>query len=150
MITRILCLCCLLFLSAQGRENPFTPYDAAAEQAKKGKTGLSDSPSSRRALSSKKIINFQHIRFIVMEKQVLIETKDKLRRDFTLKHPPRIVLDFFGSTDFPPRFRVLEVSVFQKLKMAKHKGYYRVVFETEQKQPYKVSPYKYGYMLTLE
>jgi len=147
---RIVCLCGLLVLMTQGRENPFVPYDPAAQKAAKVKKTASDTHASTPESLSRQIINFQHIRFIVMEKQVLIETKDKLRREFTLKHPSRIILDFYGNTDFPPRFRTLGSSVFNQLKMAKHKGYYRVVFETGQKYSYKVAPYKYGYTLTVE
>lgn len=100
--------------------------------------------------SEKQIINFQNLRFIVTEDRILFENKDKLKKHFAMKAPPRIILDFESNRDYPTRSKALKFPPFQTLRLGKHKGFYRIVIELDEEPEYSIKPYKYGYVLSTE
>ncbi len=162
---RFTILLLLIFSFLQARENPFVPAAVPTEEA-----GISDvqtpvangmKPESHALKRSEKsakakmsgakpeVVNFQHIRFLVQSDGIKIETKDKLIKDFAIANPTRFILDFKSEADFPTRSRSLNSAPFKALRMGVHKGFYRVVIELDGKSGYTITPYKYGYLLTL-
>lgn len=98
----------------------------------------------------KKIASLPFIAFFGDKKRVKIVTKDKLLRNFLLVKPQRIVCDFKRSTDIGSYIkRANKGSLFTKIKVGTHKGYYRVVIELDGYYRYKLKHITDGYMITL-
>lgn len=163
----ILLLGCLSILTA--RENPFVPVpetpEAVAPVHESGIVILSDEEvaqlkseeqdmplvqESTVSEAQTETINFQQVRFLFSDGQIRIETKDRLKKDFALTDPARIILDFATAADFPSRKRSLSTPPFSALRLGAHNGYYRVVIELEKRAGYKIEPYRYGYILSLD
>lgn len=163
----ILLLGCMSILTA--RQNPFVPVphtpEAVAPVHENGIVILSDEEVAQLKSEEQEvapvqketavapqteIINFQQVRFLFSDRQIKIETKDRLKKDFALRDPARIILDFATVVDFPSRKRSLGIPPFSALRLGAHKGYYRVVIELEKASGYKIKPYKYGYILSLD
>ncbi len=105
---------------------------------------------SAKKLSYKKITSLKFIAFYAYEKRVKILTKDKLLRNFLLVKPQRIVCDFKRNTDIGSFIKkAYKGSLFTKIKVGTHKGYYRVVIELDGYYTYKLSHIPGGYMITL-
>jgi hypothetical protein len=162
----------ILFLQMTlfARENPFVPVEPDAvsvQQAQKtdGIIILTDEEATAEENQTKiqnptdvsieetpvkeQSINYQQIRFVLKGKTVRIETKDALKKDFAIANPMRIILDFKSQAEYPSRKKSLTVPPFSQLRIGSHKGYYRVVLELEHAANYSVTPFKYGYTLTL-
>lgn len=169
----LICFSFITFLLA--RDNPFFPVDTNSEPMHQ-KENLNDiiilDSEEETALSTEdehdtnqdeqaqepikekivkpQIINYQQIRFVVSEKLIRIETKDALLRDFSIKKPTRVVLDYRSKNGYPTRSKKLEPAPFSELRIGSHKGYYRVVIELKQPMKYTIVPFRYGYNLTLQ
>jgi hypothetical protein len=90
------------------------------------------------------------IRFYVDHKKMKIVTKDKLLRHFLLVKPHRIVCDFARDTDI----RSYDVTtpkgtLFKKIRIGTHKGYYRVVIELDGYYAYSIKKEKGMYLISL-
>jgi len=98
----------------------------------------------------KKIASFRFISFYESGKRFKIVTKDKLLRSFLLVKPHRIVCDFKRDTNFGSFIKKIpKPSIFRKIRLGTHNGYYRVVIELDGYYRYKLKKYPYGYLYTL-
>jgi len=90
------------------------------------------------------------IKFYVSGKKLKVVTKDKILRNFLLVKPHRIVCDFKRETDIRSFVKDLgSKSVFTKIKVGTHSGYYRVVIELDGYYKYELDKIPEGYMFTL-
>ncbi|HIP54095.1 MAG TPA: AMIN domain-containing protein [Sulfurimonas autotrophica] len=98
----------------------------------------------------KKIASLKFIAFYAKKNKLKIVTKDKLLRNFLVVKPHRIVCDFKRDTNIGSFVKSLgEDSIFIKLRIGTHKGYYRVVVELDGYYSYKLEHVSGGYMITL-
>jgi len=98
----------------------------------------------------KKIASLKFIAFYAKENKLKILTKDKMLRNFLLVKPHRIVCDFQRNTDIGSFVKsAYEKSLFTKIRIGTHKGYYRVVIELDGYYSYKLDHIPGGYMITL-
>jgi len=98
----------------------------------------------------KKIASLKFISFYAKQKKLKILTKDKILRNFLLVKPQRIVCDFKRETDIGSFIKsISEKSLFTKIRVGTHKGYYRVVIELDGYYSYKLEHIPGGYMIKL-
>lgn len=98
----------------------------------------------------KKIASLKFISFYAKKNKLKILTKDKLLRNFLVVKPHRIVCDFKRETDIGSFVKSLdETSLFTKIRVGTHKGYYRVVIELDGYYNYKLDRISGGYVITL-
>lgn len=98
----------------------------------------------------KKVASLKFISFYVKKNKLKILTKDKLLRNFLVVKPHRIVCDFKRETDIGSFVKSLgEKSLFTKIRVGTHKGYYRVVIELDGYYNYKLDYITNGYVITL-
>jgi hypothetical protein len=98
----------------------------------------------------KKFTSLPFVGFYTRAKEMKIVTKDKLLRSFLLVRPHRIVCDFQRETDLRSFEKKAAVpSIFKKISIGTHKGYYRVVIELDGHYKYRIKKTSKGYMLTL-
>jgi len=98
----------------------------------------------------KKIASLKFISFYAKKNRLKILTKDKLLRNFLLVKPHRIVCDFKRDTDIRSFIkRANEKSLFTKIRVGTHKGYYRVVIELDGYYSYHLNHIPDGYMIKL-
>jgi len=102
-----------------------------------------------RAENGSETVNFQQVRFVLSDKEVRIESKDKIKKHFAIKNPTRIILDFDAKADFPTRKQEVSLSPFKEIRLGTHETYYRAVIELTKPADYTLKPFKYGYILTL-
>jgi len=106
--------------------------------------------SFQREKRYKKVVSLKFITFYISGKNLKIETTDKMLRNFLLVKPHRIVCDFKGDTDIGSFIKKLkEKSVFKKIHVGTHDGYYRVVVQLDGYYQYKITKIKGGYIFTL-
>lgn len=100
--------------------------------------------------SYKKIASIKLISFYVKEKKLKVITKDRAIRDFLLVKPHRIVVDFKRDTDIKSFVKdTSKNSLFTKIRIGNHNGYYRVVVELDGYYRYKMSKSEDGYIFEL-
>jgi len=98
----------------------------------------------------KEVGSLGFIKFYVSGKKLKIVTKDKILRNFLLVKPHRIVCDFKRETDIRSFVKDLgEKSLFTKIKVGTHSGYYRVVIELDGYYKYELKTTPEGYLFTL-
>lgn len=114
------------------------------------KTSTTHVKKQRKKVNFKKVASLKFISFYVKKNKLKIATKDKLLRSFLVVKPHRIVCDFKRDTDIGSFVKSLgENSLFTKIRVGTHKGYYRVVIELDGYYSYKVEHISGGYMITL-
>jgi hypothetical protein len=90
------------------------------------------------------------IKFYQKGKLLKIVTHDKLLRNFLLVKPHRIVCDFQRDVDIRSyEKRAPKGSVFTKVRLGTHDGYYRIVIELDGYYKYKIRKYKNYYTIEL-
>ncbi|MEA3370201.1 MAG: AMIN domain-containing protein [Campylobacterota bacterium] len=100
--------------------------------------------------SYKKIASIKFISFYSSGKKLKVITEDKVLRDFLLVKPHRIVCDFKRETDIKSFVKEIpKNSLFTKIRIGNHKGYYRVVIELDGYYRYKMSEIEKGYIFEL-
>lgn len=100
--------------------------------------------------SYKKIASIKLISFYAKDKKLKVITKDKAIRDFLLVKPHRIVCDFKRDTNIKSFVKdISENSLFTKIRIGNHDGYYRVVIELDGYYRYKMKKSKDGYIFEL-
>ncbi len=92
----------------------------------------------------------KYAEFLTSKNSLKIITKDKLIRNFLLAQPHRIVLDFEKDVSLKAYIKQIPVSVFTKIRVGNHKGYYRVVIELDGYYRYKLQKQSNGCLITLE
>ncbi len=98
----------------------------------------------------KKIASIQHAKFFVFKNHLKIITEDKLIRNFLLAQPHRIVLDFKRESSLKTYIKNMQNSVFTKIRVGNHDGYYRVVIELDGYYRYKLHNQADGCLITLQ
>jgi len=90
------------------------------------------------------------IKFYQKGKILKIATHDKLLRNFLLVKPHRIVCDFQRDIDIRSyEKRAPKGSLFKKVRIGTHDGYYRVVIELDGYYRYRVKKYRSYYLIEL-
>ncbi|WP_457749383.1 AMIN domain-containing protein [Sulfurimonas sp.] len=98
----------------------------------------------------KKIASLKFISFYADKNRLKIVTKDKMLRNFLLVKPHRIVCDFKRDTDLGSYVKnAYKNSLFTKIRVGTHKGYYRVVIELDGYYTYTVHQIQNGYLIQL-
>lgn len=93
--------------------------------------------------------NISHAKFFTKEKSFKIETKDTLIRNFLLAEPHRIVLDFKKDSIVKAFNKNNTNSIFKKIRVGNHNGYYRVVLELDGAYKYKTDKLINGLLIEL-
>ena len=97
--------------------------------------------------------NLFHLKFISFDendKNLKVITKDKMIRNFLLVNPHRIVFDLKRDIDIRSYSKKSpKGSIFTKIRIGNHKGYYRVVVELDGYYSYKLLHTKNQYIFTL-
>lgn len=101
--------------------------------------------------SYKKIAGIKLISFYSKGKSLKIMTQDKIIRNFLLVKPHRIVCDFKRDTNIKSYIKEIgKNSLFTKIRVGNHSGYYRVVIELDGHYRYKTKEIKDGYLFELK
>ena len=99
----------------------------------------------------KKIAGIKLISFYSNAKKLKITTQDKIIRNFLLVKPHRIVCDFNRDTNIKSYVKEMaKNSLFTKIRIGNHSGYYRVVIELDGHYRYKTKETKDGYIFELQ
>jgi len=94
-------------------------------------------------ISKKVKIGF--LNFYIKKHKLLIQTKDKLIRNFMLIKPFRYVVDFQANKNFLT-FKKQTNSFIKKIVLGNHNGFYRVVFYLDGTYKIKVTKTAEGYL----
>ena len=105
--------------------------------------------SKKTKLSYKNIIKIKDAGFYISKNSLKIVTKDKLLRDFLLVQPHRIVMDFKKEANFRSYIKKIPDSIFTKIRIGNHSGYYRVVIELDGFYRYRLKTIPSGYLVTV-
>ena len=101
--------------------------------------------------SYKKIASIKLISFYAKDRSLKVFTKDKMIRNFLLVKPHRIVCDFKRDTNIKSFIKdTSKNSLFTKIRIGNHDGYYRVVIELDGYYRYRVKEIKDGYIFQLK
>jgi len=158
---RIPILLFVLMTLMYARENPFLPgpppQTPAAITAPETETALPEpeetqpipGPDESSDEPVAEIVDFKMIRFDLTEKEVRIQTKDKLKKHFAVKNPTRIILNFVSSKGFQTQRKSVSTAPFREIRVGFHEGYYSVVIEVDGSAGYRIVPTENGYTLTL-
>jgi len=120
----------------------FVSQNYCEQERKKTKTSVKK--------SYKEILKLPFIRFEAVGKKLHVVTKDKLLRHFLLVKPHRIVCDFKRDTDIRSYVKdAPKKSLFKRIRIGTHKGYYRVVIELDGYYAYSMKKMEDGYIFTL-
>lgn len=150
-----------MFVTLLGaRENPFIPAvtqqdrgqdirESPLPSADEGASKPSPGPDVVNVESPAEKVDFKTIRFDVRSDRIGIVTKDRLKKDFMVKLPTRIILNFASNGTFPTRRQAVSTAPFKEIRMGAHKGYYSVVIELKSMADYKIIPTSDGYSLVL-
>ncbi len=104
----------------------------------------------KKVVKFKKFASLGFITFYTHDKTMKIKTKDKLLRSFLLVRPHRIVCDFQRETDLRSFVKTGDgSSVFKKITVGTHSGYYRAVIELDGSYAYSVKKESDGYSIVL-
>ena len=101
--------------------------------------------------SYKKIAGIKLISFYSKDKKLKIITEDTIIRNFLLVKPHRIVCDFKRDTNIKSYVKdMAKNSLFTKIRVGNHAGYYRVVIELDGHYRYTTKDIKNGYIFELK
>jgi hypothetical protein len=105
----------------------------------------------RSKTSDKKLLHLKFISFKSNGRRLTVTTKDKLIRNFLLVTPHRIVFDFKRDIDIRSYSKKFpKDSIFTKIRVGNHTGYYRIVVELDGYYSYKLLHTKNQYIFTLQ
>lgn len=128
-----------LFISQSYNENKTTNEISQIDQAEK--------PGN----SYKKILSLNFISIYEAGKNLKVETEDKMIRNFSLVRPHRIVFDVAKNIDIRSyAVNAPKDSIFTKIRVGNHKGYYRVVVELDGYYAYELETEKNNYIFKLK
>ena len=100
--------------------------------------------------ADKRLLHLKFISFDANIKTLKVTTNDKMLRNFLLVKPHRIVFDFKRDIDIRSYIKKSpKGSIFTKIRIGNHKGYYRVVVELDGYYSYKLSHTKDNYIFQL-
>jgi hypothetical protein len=95
------------------------------------------------------LFSSKNIKFYKNNKELKVDTKDKMIRNFLLTNPYRLVLDFKKDVNLKSETKNLSTRVFKKINLGTHKGYYRAVVLLDGQYKYKKYKQDYGYKIKL-
>lgn len=107
-------------------------------------------PLKKAVKKYKNIAKIKHATFFISGKSLKIISGDKLIRNFLLGQPHRIVLDFKKDSSLKTYIKNIKNSVFTKIRIGNHDGYYRVVIELDGYYRYKLKKQPDGCLITLQ
>ena len=110
---------------------------------------LQSKKKSTKSLKYKKIAASKYASFYSSEKTLKVVTKDKMIRNFLLTDPHRIVLDFKRDSSLKSSIKSVKNSIFSKVRVGNHDGYYRTVIELDGAYRYSMKKVQDGYTFTL-
>jgi len=128
-----------VFITQSYQDNP-KKVDSITEEIKRIK---------KQKLHYKKKTGLSFISFYESGKNLKIITNDSLLRKFLLVKPHRIVCDFKRDIDIRSHDKSFKNSIFKRIRIGNHKGYYRVVVELDGKYKYSTKKIDKGYLLRL-
>jgi len=106
---------------------------------------------AKKESSYKKIAGIKLISFYSNGKKLKVITQDKIIRNFLLVKPHRIVCDFKRDTNIKSYVKEMSKnSLFTKIRVGNHDGYYRVVVELDGHYRYTTKDTKNGYLFELK
>ena len=106
---------------------------------------------SKKESSYKKIAGIKLISFYSKDKKLKVITQDKIIRNFLLVKPHRIVCDFKRDTNIKSYLKEMaKDSLFTKIRVGNHAGYYRVVIELDGHYRYSTKDIDNGYLFELK
>ena len=132
----------LSFLIA--RENPFEPVfkKSSSNASKKFEIAKFEIP---------KIKPFKWISFIIDNSSITIETKDKIKKVFSIKNPDKIVVDFRSKRSFPTKkIEDVKSEYLENIIIGSHKNYYRVAIKLKKRVKYKLKKEDGKYIIEIE
>lgn len=89
--------------------------------------------------SYKHIASLQYISFYANKENLKVVTQDEMIRNFLLVNPHRIVFDVKRDIDIRSYSKEMaKNSIFTKIRIGNHSGYYRVVIELDGSYSYKL------------
>lgn len=97
----------------------------------------------------KNLASLKQLSLFSSGKSLKLITTDKMLRNFLLVNPHRIVLDFKKSMDIKYYSKKNKKSIFKKIRIGDHKGYYRVVIELDGYYRYELKKLSKGYIIEL-
>ncbi len=107
-------------------------------------------PSKKtKKLKYKKITSIKYLDIFASGKKLKIITKDKIIRSFLLVNPHRIVCDFKRDSKMKSYSKKNPESIFKKIRIGNHNGYYRVVIDLDGIYKYDEIKISNGYLITL-
>ena len=140
----IILLLPLFPLLLMARENPFTPpvsdtniipvivnKSSSTESVaiKKRKPKIHPQrPMTPKNSTHRVVFNTLKARFVISERDIYIETKDLLKKHFSLQDPMRIVIDFKSPSDFASKRKSFSTLSVLKIEMGAPEQSYRNVF----------------------
>ena len=83
------------------------------------------------------------------DKEVLIDTDDKVVRHFLMINPYRIVVDFNKESHFRGNTLITNLKRIPQIALGNHDGFYRLVFYLDGHYTYNLEPTRAGYRLEL-
>ena len=95
------------------------------------------------------IASIKHLKLYSSGKKLKLITNDKIKRDFLLVNPHRIVIDFKKDTDIKSYIKKSPKNIFREVRIGNHKGYYRVVIELDGHYRYSSQKISNGYLIEL-
>lgn len=108
-----------------------------------------DSPIKKKKVKYKKIASVKYATFFALNKTLKIVTNDKIIRNFLLVKPHRIVIDFKKDTSLKSYIKENKDSIFCKVRVGNHSGYYRAVVELDGQYKYNMKKVSDGYIFNL-
>jgi len=113
-----------------------------------------NAPAKNKVIKSKKkrykkVAGSSKLKFLTSGKTLKISTNDKIIRNFLLVNPHRIVIDFKKQTGMKAFTKTIQDSIFTKIRVGNHAGYYRVVVELDGHYRYRLKRDKGSYLFTL-
>ena len=97
----------------------------------------------------KQVAGSSQLKFLTSGKTLKITTNDKIIRNFLLVNPHRIVIDFKKQVAMKAFTKNIQNSIFTKIRVGNHAGYYRVVVELDGHYRYRLKRNKGSYVFTL-
>jgi len=110
---------------------------------------ISKSTIEQKKSKYKNLASLKQLSLFSSGKSLKLITDDKMLRNFLLVNPHRIVIDFQKSTDIKYYSKKSKNSIFKKIRIGDHKGYYRVVIELDGYYRYELKKLSKGYLIEL-
>jgi hypothetical protein len=109
-------------------------------------TTKEDIKESPKVTKQKKTYNtgLNFVSFEIDNNILMIKTKDRLLRDFSITEPPKIVIDLAGNKNFTTKLIDTDASIFKEVAIGKHKDFYRVAIELDGTYKYSLRHTDYG------